>query len=62
MALQDTPIYGLGWKAPVFSLPGVDGSDWTLNNAKGPNGLVTMFICKRFCLVSWFFNYIFSRR
>ena len=32
-------------KAPEFDLPGVDGRRHTLASARGPNGLVVMFIC-----------------
>ncbi len=28
-----------------FDLPGVDGQNWTLEKAKGKNGLLVMFIC-----------------
>ena len=45
MALKTPEICDFGWKAPDFSLPGVDGKTWTLDDAKGPNGLIVMFIC-----------------
>ena len=32
-------------KAHSFDLPGVDGQRHTLESARGPNGLVVMFIC-----------------
>jgi peroxiredoxin len=32
-------------KAPHFDLPGVDGARHTPESARGPNGLVVMFIC-----------------
>jgi len=32
-------------KAPDFSLPGVDGKRHSVASARGPNGLVVMFIC-----------------
>ena len=35
----------LGWKAGDFDLPGVDGKRHTLASARGPNGLLVMFIC-----------------
>jgi peroxiredoxin len=35
----------LGWKAAAFDLPGVDGKRHTLASARGPNGLLVMFIC-----------------
>ena len=45
MALRTTPICDSGWKAPDFTLPGVDGRDWSLADAMGPKGVVVMFIC-----------------
>lgn len=45
MALMHTPLCDFGWKAPDFSLAGTDGKTWTLANAKGPYGLLVMFIC-----------------
>jgi len=32
-------------KAPSFDLPGVDGKRHSLASARGPNGVVVMFIC-----------------
>ena len=45
MVSLTTPVCDFGWKAPDFDLPGVDGKQWTLSRAMGPNGLVVMFIC-----------------
>lgn len=45
MVSLTTPVCDFGWKAPDFSLPGVDGKTWTLSDAMGPNGLLVMFIC-----------------
>ena len=45
MASLETPVCDFGRKAPDFSLPGVDGRIWTLNECLGPNGLLVMFIC-----------------
>lgn len=45
MVSLTTPVCDFGWKAPDFRLPGVDGRDWTLADAMGPNGLLVMFIC-----------------
>jgi peroxiredoxin len=45
MVLTETPICDFGKKAPDFSLPGVDGRIWTLEQCKGQNGLLVMFIC-----------------
>jgi peroxiredoxin len=39
-----SPI-ALGWPAASFDLPGVDGKRHSLGSARGPNGLVVMFIC-----------------
>lgn len=41
----ETPICDFGAPAPDFRLPGVDGKLWTLAEARGPNGLLVMFIC-----------------
>lgn len=35
----------IGWKAAPFDLVGVDGARHTLGSARGPNGLLVMFIC-----------------
>ena len=45
MVSLQPPICDFGWKAPDFDLPGVDGKRYTLENAKGKNGLLVMFIC-----------------
>ena len=45
MVSLTTPVCEFGWKAPDFSLPGVDGKLWTLQDAMGPKGLLVMFIC-----------------
>jgi peroxiredoxin len=39
------PICNFGWKAPDFDLPAVDGRRYRLADARGPNGLLVMFIC-----------------
>ena len=44
MAAQ-SPICDFGWKAVDFSLPGTDGSTWSLADVRGPNGTLVMFIC-----------------
>jgi peroxiredoxin len=44
MAAQ-SQVCDFGWKAVDFDLPGVDGKRHTLASARGPNGLVLMFIC-----------------
>jgi peroxiredoxin len=39
------PICDFGWKAPDFSLIGVDGTTHTLGELKGPKGTLVAFIC-----------------
>ena len=39
------PICDFGWKAPYFSLPGTDGNTHTIEDIRGRNGTVIMFIC-----------------
>ncbi len=34
-----------GMQAPDFQLPGIDGRDWSLQQLRGPRGLVLMFVC-----------------
>ncbi len=41
----ETPICDFGWSAPEFSLPATDGKTYTLEELKGENGLLIMFIC-----------------
>lgn len=45
MVRTETPVPELGRPAPPFDLPGVDGRRWTLEDARGDNGLLVMFIC-----------------
>ena len=45
MASIKTPICDFGWQAPNFSLKGVDGKIYSLENICGKNGTVIMFIC-----------------
>ncbi len=46
MALMYTPEQpDFGADAIDFSLPGIDGRQWTLADARGDNGTVVMFIC-----------------
>lgn len=40
-----TPVCDFGQPAPDFALRGVDGKTWTLEECKGPGGLLVMFIC-----------------
>jgi peroxiredoxin len=44
MAAQ-SQVCNFGWKAADFDLPGVDGKRHSLASARGPSGLLVMFIC-----------------
>lgn len=45
MVSTETPICEFGKPAIDFSLPGTDGKIWTLDDCRGENGLLIMFIC-----------------
>ena len=45
MASTETPVVDTSFVAPDFDLPGVDGKRYTLDDIKGPNGFLVMFIC-----------------
>jgi len=45
MVSLQPPVCDFGWKAREFNLPGVDGKHYTLENSRGRNGLLVMFIC-----------------
>ncbi len=45
MALLTTPTCDFGQKALDFTLPGVDGRTWSLQQCMGQKGLLIMFIC-----------------
>jgi peroxiredoxin len=45
MVRTEGKVCDYGWKAADFELPGVDGARYTLASARGPNGLLVMFIC-----------------
>jgi peroxiredoxin len=45
MVSLTTPVCDFNLPAIGFNLPGVDGQNWTLDKAKGQNGLLVMFIC-----------------
>ena len=38
-------VCDFGWKAPAFTLPGVDGKTYSLDALRGSNGMLVMFIC-----------------
>lgn len=42
---ETTPVCDFGWKAPSFTLPGVDGKTYSLEGLPGPKGTLVMFIC-----------------
>jgi peroxiredoxin len=41
----ETPICNFGEPAKPFELPATDGKRYTLDDVRGPNGLLVMFIC-----------------
>lgn len=45
MVLTESQKASLGSTAPDFTLKGVDGKMYSLNDVKGEKGLVVMFIC-----------------
>ncbi len=45
MVRMETPVCDFGQPAVDFSLPGVDGKVWSLNDCRGEKGLLVMFIC-----------------
>jgi peroxiredoxin len=45
MARTETPVCAFGTPAPDFRLPGTDGKTRSLNDLRGPKGLLVMFIC-----------------
>ena len=42
---ETTPVCDFGWQAPAFTLPGIDGKTYSLDELRGPNGTLVMFIC-----------------
>ena len=45
MVALETPICNFGWKAPDFSLKGIDEKTYNFADIKGENGTLVMFIC-----------------
>ena len=45
MVRTEAAVCDFGWRAVDFDLRGVDGKRHTLASARGPNGLLVMFIC-----------------
>jgi len=45
MVSLQPPVCEFGKPAVDFALPGVDGKLWTLDECRGPGGLLVMFIC-----------------
>ena len=45
MVSLETPVCDFGLPAVDFDLAGVDGKRWTLQQCRGENGLLVMFIC-----------------
>ncbi|OOZ37027.1 thioredoxin family protein [Solemya velesiana gill symbiont] len=45
MVSLETPVCEFDKPAVDFTLPGVDGKTWSLQDCAGPNGLLVMFIC-----------------
>ena len=45
MVALETPICDFGWKAPGFNLIGVDNKYYSLDDIRGKNGTLVMFIC-----------------
>lgn len=42
---EQPPICEFGWKPPRFELPATDGNTYTLEQVRGANGTLVMFIC-----------------
>ena len=45
MVSLETPVCDFGKDAIDFSLTGIDSRQWTLEECRGPQGLLVMFIC-----------------
>lgn len=44
MSLEVTPVCNFGEAARDFSLPGTDGNTWSLDQCRGPKGVLVAFI------------------
>ena len=44
-AEETPPVFVIGAKAPDFTLPGIDGRDWSLNDFKDAKALCVVFTC-----------------
>ena len=42
MVALETPICNFGWKAPNFSLRGIDEKNYNFSDIKGKNGTLVM--------------------
>ena len=42
MVALETPICNFGWKAPDFSLKGIDEKNYNFSDVKGENGTLVM--------------------
>jgi peroxiredoxin len=45
MVLTKPGICNFGWKAPDFTVKGVDGKSYSLADVRGPTGTLVVFIC-----------------
>lgn len=43
--MATAPVCEFGWTAPDFTLPGTDGKTYSLQDIRGPNGTLVVFIC-----------------
>ena len=43
--MASPPVCEFGWQAPDFALPATDGKTYRLEDLKGENGMLVMFIC-----------------
>jgi len=43
--LKETPVCEFGWKPPEFRLQNARGRAWSLDDVRGPNGALIVFMC-----------------